>query len=142
MHLHWVPHSEEHSFWIQVLLSHLKFLIILFLTCVLQVKSNETFEQLESRGCSVCGSAVPFHLVSTEFRWTYNAQEFTETLSEYKLNMLCLDLSGQECWQLQKRPCFPLEQEHASNSERNDILRNTITRELFVSFLTDVTFLN
>ena len=41
-----------------------------------------------------------------------------------------------------KRPCFPLEQEHASNSERNYVLRNTITRELFVSFLINVTFLN
>ena len=55
-------------------------------------------------------SSAPCHLTSTASQQTHDVEEFSETLSNWKISMLCL---GQP-----QRPYFALEPELASNAER------------------------
>ena len=142
MHLHWVPHSEEPHSWFNVLLSPSKILDnFIFELVFYKLNLMRRLSNLRAEGCLVCGSTVSFHLISTEFRWTHIVRVHCDSKwVQAKRVMSRSEWAG--VLTAAKRPCFPLEQEHASNSERNYVLRNTITRELFVSFLINVTFLN
>lgn len=55
-------------------------------------------------------SSAPCHLMSTASQWTHDVEEFSETLSKWKLSMLCL---GQP-----PRPYFAQQPELASKAGR------------------------
>ena len=79
--------------------------------------------------------------ISAEFWETHSVGALWH--SEYKLNVLCLQLSEQGA-DSSKRLCFPWEPEHTSSTEKHiNALRNITTKELshilsFVGYLPEL----